>query len=311
MTEVIMKMLRSVAVIVAACAIASWIAARAAAAEETGTVDREQAIRGSFGTYDSAPRGKDGHVDISRLLSELVDIRANTYHWLIAHASTDWEDLHRFLPLARERHVRVWVCLLPPSESAPHGRQYSEPFRLDYERWAIELAKLSAREPNLVAWSIDDYTHNLNSFTPERMRKILAPTREISPALAFVPCTYFPKVTPQFAENYRGLVDGLLFPYRHESNKPNLTDASLVEEEVKKIKAIVGPSLPVIVDVYATAHSRLGSSTPEYVRAVMVTGKKYADGVHVYCHQNPKSEKYRVIKELFRSWSASTLSHEK
>ena len=154
-----------------------------------------------------------------------------------------------------------------------------------------------------MAWSIDDYTHNLNYFTPERMRRILAPVRKISPALAFVPCTYFPKVTRRFADDYRGLVDGLLFPYRHESANANLTDAGLVEEEVKKIKSIVGPSLPVIVDVYATAHSRLGSSTPEYVRAVMIAGKRCADGVHVYCHQNPKSEKYRIIRELFRAWS--------
>ena len=35
---------------------------------------------------------------------------------------------------------RVW----PPSESPPsYGRQYSEPFRLDYARWAEEIARLS------------------------------------------------------------------------------------------------------------------------------------------------------------------------
>ena len=31
----------------------------------------------------------------------------------------------------------------PPSESPPHTRQYSEPFQLDYQRWAAEIARLS------------------------------------------------------------------------------------------------------------------------------------------------------------------------
>ena len=45
----------------------------------------------------------------------------------------------------------------PPSASPPlYGTLYSEPFRLDYERWAKEIAQLSVREKNLIAWSLDD-----------------------------------------------------------------------------------------------------------------------------------------------------------
>ena len=119
----------------------------------------------------------------SRLISELSSIRANTYHWLINHAATDWDDLHRFLPLARKHQVRVWVCLVPPSESPPHTKYYAEPFRLDYQRWAVSLAKLSVREPNLVAWSIDDFQYSLRSiFAPAQMRKILGAARAINPS---------------------------------------------------------------------------------------------------------------------------------
>ena len=140
----------------------------------------------------------------------------------------------------------------------------------------MELAKLSVREPNLVAWSIDDFNQNLSFFTPQRMDKILGATRAIGPRLAFVPCLYFPGVTARFVHGYRGRFDGILFPYRHESAGANLHDASLVEAEVKKIKDLVGPSVPVIVDVYASGHSTLGSSTPEYVRQVMVAAKRCA-----------------------------------
>jgi len=282
-----------------ACVLASLIAARGLAEQ----ADRAAVVRGAFGTYNSAPRGQDGRVNIDRLLSELVDLRANTYHWLIWHAATDWEDLQRFLPRARHKGIKVWVTLVPPSESPPRTKSFSEPFRLDYRRWAEEIARLSARESNLVAWSIDDFTHNLGFFTPDKMREILQAAHQINPKLAFVPCSYFPAVRKSFVERYRGLFDGLLFPYRHESAGANLTDASLVQQEVAMIRELVGPEVPVILDVYASSHSSLGSSTPEYVEQVMTAGKQAADGVLIYCHQNPKSPKYEVLKRLFQAWA--------
>jgi hypothetical protein len=37
----------------------------------------------------------------------------------------------------------------------------------------------------------------------------------------------------------------------------------------------------------------------------MASGRDCADGVMVYCHQDPKlyPEKYQIIKELFGAWS--------
>jgi hypothetical protein len=279
------------------------VATEPAIADEADQVDRGRSLRGSFGTYDGEPRGEDGHVDIQRLLAELVDLNANTYHWLIWHRETDWEDLQRFLPLARREGILVWVCLVPPSESPPRTKNFSEPFRLDYERWGVEIAKLSLREPNLVAWSVDDFTHNLKFFTPEYLKKVHTAARAVNPHLAFVPCTYSPRVTSQLAGPYQGLIDGLLFPYRAELTGANLTDPSKVEEEVGKIRAIVGPKLPVIVDVYASSHSSLGSSTPEYVEEVMTRAVGSADGVHIYCHHNSKHPKGKVIRRLFRDWA--------
>lgn len=273
--------------------------------DSSAQVDRTQALRGCFGTYAAAPRGNDRRVDTARLLTELVDLRANTYNWLIHNAATDWDDLKLFLPQAREQRIQVWVTLVPPTEQPPKNKAYAEPFRLDFERWAVEIAKLSITEPNLVAWSIDDFTHNLGFYTPEKMRGLVGEARKINPRLAFVPCCYQPKILPKFISDYRDSIDGILFPYRHESARINLTDADLVTAEVQQIREMAGASLPVIVDVYATAHSTLGGTTPDYVRTVMTGARESADGVLVYCHQNPttQAEKYRLIKELFHTWS--------
>jgi len=142
-------------------------------------------------------------------------------------------------------------------------------------------------------------------YTPEYLGKILSAARRINPRLAFVPCCYFPAITPQFATNYGPLLDGVLFPYRHESAGANLKDPGQVEPELKRIKSVVGPDVPVILDIYATAHSRLGATTPEYVEEAMQAGHRAADGVMIYCHQDPEknAEKHQIIKRLFGGWA--------
>ncbi len=269
--------------------------------EQRARTTRAQAIVGTRATYCAAPRLGDGRVDVQRLVEQLIDLKANTYSYCIHPARTDWEDVQRFLPVARASGIRVWISLLPPSESVPVTTWSAEPYKLDYERWAVEFARLSLRETNLVAWTIDDFTHNLKFFTPEYLGTVLKAGREINPRLAFVPCSYYPRVTPEFAAKYGGLVDGLLFPYRHDSAKGNLTDPSLADTETKKLKSLFPAGFPVVLDVYATAHSRLGASTADYVEQVMLAGMRSADGVMVYCHQDPVRQpaKYQVIKRVF------------
>lgn len=266
-------------------------------------VDRAAVLRGCLATYNAPPRTADRRVDVPRLLAELADLGANTYNWLIWHEPTDWEDLQRFLPLARRQGLRVWVTLVPPSESPPRAKWFSEPFRLDYERWGRELAGLSLAEPALVAWSIDDFAHNLKEFTPARLAAILDGARRVAPGLAFAPCVYFRQINSAFAERYGALLDGILFPYRNESVKANLTDPGQVAAEVARVRALFRPGLPVVIDVYASRHSSLGDSTPDYVAAVLHAGRAVADGVMVYCHQNPKTQaaKYAVIRRAFAS----------
>jgi hypothetical protein len=275
--------------------------------EQNARVERARAIFGTRATYCSAPRKVDKRVDVDRLIAELVDIHANTYSFCIHGFATDWDDLKLILPRAREKGIRVWASLVPPSESPPYTKNYAEPFRLDYVRWAEEFARLSLQETNLVAWSIDDFTHNLKKiYTPAYVKLMLGVSRKINPKLAFVPCCYYPTIKPAFTTNYRPLIDGILFPYRHESDKANLKDPSLVEPELKQIKELVGPGFPVVLDIYATPHSRLGPTTPEYVEQAMIAGHRAADGVMIYCHQDPvkNAEKYQIIKRQFGAWAA-------
>src|SRR3954447_1602727 len=169
------------------CLILTSIATAGFAAEDSATVVRREALSHSYGTYGANLRTPDGHVDAQRLLADLDELHANTYNWLIGRSATDWDDLQAFLPLARKHGIRVWATLLPPSESPPRTKHFSEPFRLDYEKWASELASLSSREPALVAWSVDDFAYNLKVFTHDRMRTIIAHQREKNPKFSFVP----------------------------------------------------------------------------------------------------------------------------
>ena len=123
----------------------------------------------------------------------------------------------------------------------------------------------------------------------------------VNPRLAFVPCLYFRQLTPKFADAYGDLLDGVLFPYRNESVKANLTDAGQVAAEVARVRQLFRPGLPVIVDVYATRHSTLGDSTPDYVAQVVASARACADGVMIYCHQDPKAQaaKYAAIRRTF------------
>ena len=155
--------------------VAPFMWATASKAGDDAAAARRQSLRHSYGTYAGELRTADGRMDCDRLIAELGDLHANTYNWLISRANTDWEDLHTFLPLAKEKGIRVWVTLLPPSESAPKTKHNSEPFRLDYEKWAAELADLSVHEPALVAWSIDDFAYNFKTFTPDANAKRLSP----------------------------------------------------------------------------------------------------------------------------------------
>lgn len=180
------------------------------------TTTHSQAQPPYIGDYDAELRDGD-HVNCELMVRRLQELGANTYMWLIWHSPNDWEDLQEFLPLAAEANITVWVYLVPPSETAAvHASfPYSEPFRLDYVRWAEEIARLSLEHKNLVGYVIDDFWGNVLSkaYTPEYIEQMVAAGRAINPEIKFYPLMYFPQIGPRFMKMFGTIVDGVVVAY--------------------------------------------------------------------------------------------------
>jgi hypothetical protein len=170
-----------------------------------------------LGDYDAELRGDDGRVDIPLMVQRLQDMGANTYMWLIWHKPTDWEDLQRFLPEAAKANIQVWAYLCPPSEQG-YGGLWSEPYRLDFVKWAEEIARLSLKYPNLVGWVIDDFWANFNkdAIPASLVKQMQSTAKGINPDLRFYPLMYYNQIGPVFAEELAPLVDGVVAAY-HQS----------------------------------------------------------------------------------------------
>jgi hypothetical protein len=167
-----------------------------------------------FADYDSEPRLPDHHVDGDTLVARLKELRVTTYYWLVWHARSDWDDLKLFLPKAAQANLQVWVYLVPPTESPPQeGSLYSEPFRLDYGRWAEEIARLSLQHTNLTGWVIDDFYANHAFFTSTAVRDLQKRAKAINPRLLFLPLMYFSEVRRPFVDDYREVIDGVVVAY--------------------------------------------------------------------------------------------------
>jgi hypothetical protein len=164
--------------------------------------------------YAADLRLPNGRVDTDLMVRRLDDLHVTTSYWLIMSAATDWDDLKLFLPKAAKAHLQVWVYLVPPSESAPiEGTLYPEPFRLDYQRWAEEIAKLSLQHPNLTGWAIDDFYQNHALFTPAYVGEMRRRSRSVNPKLTFFSLMYFPEIDRKFVDDYRGVIDGVVVAY--------------------------------------------------------------------------------------------------
>jgi len=177
--------------------------------------------------YDAELRGTDKRVDASLLVNRLTELGITTYYWLIWHEKTDWEDLKLFLPKAAEKHISVWVYLVPPTEGPPHGYPASEPFGLDYPRWAEEIARLSMTHINLTGWVIDDFYVNHQLFTPAYIRALQDRAKAINPRLTFLPLMYFPEITLEFAASYGPVIDGVVVAYPLDKDEINRARAIL------------------------------------------------------------------------------------
>ena len=91
----------------------------------------------------------------------------------------------------------------------------------------MEIARLSLQHPNLTAWVIDDFYANHEFFTPAYLRDLRAKSKAINPHLAFLPLMYFSEMRPQFVEDYRGVIDGVVVAYLQDREEIERTWAIL------------------------------------------------------------------------------------
>ncbi|MBM3476677.1 MAG: hypothetical protein FJX75_25675 [Armatimonadetes bacterium] len=266
----------------------------------------EPNLVGTLGDYDAEPRTPEGRVDLPRVMEQIKTAHMTMYDFLIWHEETDWEDFQAFLPLAEEAGIKVWVTLCPPSEQGG-GFPWSEPYRLDYVRWADEIGKLAERYDNLVALVIDDFWSSSNHqlFTPDYIAQVVETLRKHDPKLAFLPTIYWPTVgEAEWIETYGLIIDGIVFPYCEYATGDEL------EAQLAACRKWIGPDKFLLVNVYASGSGggNPPPRTPEYMRRTLTVSREHADGIRLYCLPKGKlldDPVYAVTAELYGQWAAS------
>ncbi len=260
---------------------------------------------GALGDYDAEPRTAEGRVDLPRLLRQIETAHMNMYDFLIWHAATDWEDFQAFLPMAQEKSLKVWVTLCPPSEQGGNW-PYSEPYRLDFVKWAEEIGALADQYPCLVAMVIDDFWSGDNRllYTPEYIARMVATLRAQCPTVAFLPTIYKSTVgDAEWVRNYGPYIDGIVFPYEE------LQTGEHLREQLAACRDWLGPDKLILVNIYASGSSgpqEPGPRTEAYMRQTLTLSRELADGIRIYCLPKGtllEDHRYRVTAELYGEWS--------
>lgn len=102
-------------------------------------------------------------------------------------------------------------------------------------------------------------------------------TRVINPTLELYPVVYANAITQSFVDNYAGVMDSLILPYRDDPYRNTLWTASL-RGQLDRISALLAPkNRKLILMVYALTLSN--TTVPpdvEYVTNVTAVGMQYA-----------------------------------
>jgi hypothetical protein len=222
---------------------------------------------------ESAPRQDSYyHIDTPAMIEKLKDLHVNTYYYLIYHSpATDWDDLrNEFAPAAKAAGIQIVVYLVPPTETG--STQYSGPYKTDYVAWAGAIAQLSLQYPNIVGWAIDDFSLNLNTFTPAYLAQMKQAAKSVNPNLMFTPQLYTVGLTPAFLQSSAAYIDGVIIAYRDDPHRNTQVWAS-EQSQIDSMHQLLQPyNLPLYWMVYASRLSGTpGSPTADYVNHVTQT----------------------------------------
>ncbi|WP_220448223.1 hypothetical protein [Nonomuraea diastatica] len=204
------------------------------------------------------------HVDTKVMIAGLKALKANTYVYPMAGDNVHWEDLRQeFLPAAAAG-IDVWVLVYAPSQAVCC---VSRPYKHDYVAWAREIATLSRTHPNLIGWTVDDYGHDLRTFTPEYVRQMRAAARPVNPSLKFVPTVYYSQFTDAFIAEQIPLLDGVIFPFRDEPHRDTSWTWSLSYQVKQLAKRLPGTDVYLMPYAHPLSHAAQ-KPTVAYVEAV-------------------------------------------
>lgn len=262
------RWIKNLTVLLAGAALALG-AAPAAAAPTENTIDKSASsgtpnhttMLGDFAApiyhEETSPEGVK-LVDIEATLDALEEAKVNTYAYAIfglPHygdgtagpleiTQTQWDQLPEFADAAAERGIDVYPYLTPPSigvldTSVPRPEQEPgmAPFGWDYVAWAEETAKLTEEHPNIGGIFIDDFDSNTPyhhspysfAFTPDYVEQMSAAATEHDPDFTIHGVVYYQSL--EVASHFRGVLDGVVFPYRAHTGDPGTADASKVRDE--------------------------------------------------------------------------------
>lgn len=162
------------------------------------------------------------HINVDYFVQRLLTLGANTYLYGMELPNA-LEDLKLLLPKAKANGISIWIYLKPPLQQPPLGPSYSEPYRLDYVKWAEEIAKLSLRYSNLKGYVIDDfftdtYPYNSNGiFTESYVNRFVNAGKAINPKIKFYPVMYYHMLVRAYEPHPYDMVfrcsDGIVTPY--------------------------------------------------------------------------------------------------
>jgi len=211
---------------------------------------RQALLRDTCGTWGQIIRGENGRLDANRLIAMLQALGVSTFNYFIARSEHDWDDCQRFLPLAAQAGIKVWITILSPWQGratrfGPEYRGGSSPFASDYLAWFDAFGQLAAQHPNLECVSIDDFDRqeNFEILTPEYVAQMINALHQNRDDIPFCPTIY--GVTPTLLEEYIELFDGVMLWWA------NLDTRLGMKEWLWANKTIVDGRFPIIAGIYA------------------------------------------------------------
>src|SRR5581483_2791793 len=262
------------------------------------------------GTIREARVRSDGyhHIDTPAIIRSLQKLHANTFFYLLWGSASDWDDLrNEFIEAAQSAKIDVWLYLAPPSECRENC---SYPYKTDYKRWAREIAQLSRQYPNLKGWAVDDF---FKQVSPDAVKEFTSLAKSINPNLAFYICTYYSSaLSDAYLDEYKPVVDGIVFPFADEPNH-NTQVASSLNRQIEEVLAKLEPRhLGMIVLLYcgrnlnAEQAPKAGYVDEALRRVLPYAADGRIDGV--ICYGAPIEDPPNLGSEHLAGWGDGRLS---